>query len=103
MTNVVVLESDIQRDRKACITLFHRVAGANQELAQWLIDHPKYTHETVAEWLSCSPSRIGYLRDWAKKGFPGESYRAMSNRSAERDRGGESPLKSHDNSDDEVE
>jgi hypothetical protein len=98
MTNVVILENDEVRDRKTCITLDQRVAGANRELAQWLMDHPRYSAIQVAEWLGCGETRIKLLRQWAKKGFPGDSYRAMSNRPSERHHGDDAPLKSQGNS-----
>jgi hypothetical protein len=37
-----------QRDRKICISLDRKVSGANHELAQWLIDHPRYSQRVVA-------------------------------------------------------
>ena len=69
MPECAIIEFDIERDRKTCISLDARVAGANRELAQWLMDHPRYTGETVAGWLGCGPSRIKDLRTWAKEGF----------------------------------
>lgn len=100
-----IVENDIERDRKVCIKLFASVTGANRELAQWLLDHPRYTGVQVAEWLGCSDTRIKQLRRWAKAGFPGETYRSGTNRSAhdggsaERNHGSDVALKSQDNSD----
>jgi hypothetical protein len=46
-----VIEMDVERDRKTCIALDLKVTGANRELAQWIVNHPQYTHKTIAEWL----------------------------------------------------
>jgi hypothetical protein len=67
--NQAIIEMDKERDRKTCIALDQKVAGANRELAQWLLDHPRYAGAAVASWLGCEKRRIERLRKWAKNGF----------------------------------
>jgi hypothetical protein len=52
-----------------------KVTGANRELAQWLLDHDKYSAPIVAGWLGCGVTRIKELRVWAKGGFVGSVSR----------------------------
>jgi hypothetical protein len=63
-----------QRDRKICISLDRKVSDANRELAQWLIDHPRYSQRVIASWLGCKHTRIFYLRKWATNGFQGMPF-----------------------------
>lgn len=93
-----IIEFDIERDRKTCVSLFHKVNGANRELAQWLLDHPRYTGEQVAGWLGCGKSKILDLRQWAKEGFektPSEKRRERANKLR---MSGKQPLNSQENS-----
>lgn len=71
MPQAAIYEMDEERDRKTCLSLDHKVTGANRELAQWLLDHPRYSAPQVAEWLGCGDERIRRLRIWAKDGFEG--------------------------------
>jgi hypothetical protein len=71
MQTTAIIEMDTERDRKKCISLDQRVTGASRELAQWLLDHPRYSAPVVAGWLGCSETRIKQLRGWASKGFVG--------------------------------
>lgn len=96
-----IVEADKERDRKTCISLDLKVEGANRELAQWLIDHPRYPASVIAEWLNCGPTRIKDLRRWAKEGFG----KTPSEQRRERDdgrRAGDAPLKSQDNSEEGI-
>jgi hypothetical protein len=72
-----IIEMAEERDRKDCIALDSKVAGANKELAQWLVDHPSYPNTAVAKWLGCDETRIRRLRKWATNGFIG-SHRDKS-------------------------
>lgn len=101
-----IVEMDQERDRKTCITLDMKVTGANRELAQWLVDHPRYSGAVVAAWLGCSKSRINYLRQWAQDGFNGTPRGGEARREAERQersdhRGGRGALKTNNNSEDD--
>ena len=96
---VVIIEMDEERDRKACLALDLKVTCANRELAQWLLDHPRYSERIVAGWLSCGTTRIGDLRRWAKSGFTDEFH--PSKRRLERDdarRAEHGPPETNDNS-----
>ena len=93
-----IIEMDQERDRKICISLELKVSGANRELAQWLLDHPRYSGADVAGWLGCSKSRINDLRAWAARDFSG-SPRSNESRpsTSDVDRRRET-LKTNDNS-----
>lgn len=103
-----IIEMDQERDRKTCLSLDLKVSGANRELAQWCLDHPKYSQRAIASWLGCDHTRIFYLRKWASNGFQGSVFdsqnkpgnRASSDRGAGRH---QSPLETNDNSGSEVE
>jgi hypothetical protein len=102
--SAAIYEMDSERDRKTCVALDLKVSGANQELAQWLLDHPRYSGEVVGGRLGCSKSRIAYLRKWAREGFHGTPF-DRTNKPDERYRhdasstpSGNAPLKSQDNS-----
>lgn len=97
MSLTAVYEFDIERDRKTCIKLFANVTGANRDLAQWLLDHPRYSAATVAEWLECSARRIRQLRQWAKEGFLHETERDARTARYARNHGSASALKSQEN------
>src|SRR5262245_48717053 len=71
MMTASIIEMDEERDRKTCVQLDLKVTGPNHELAQWLLDHPRYPNTVVARWLGCNESRIRKLRQWAKEGFVG--------------------------------
>jgi hypothetical protein len=71
MQTTAIIEMDAERDRKICVSLDLKVIGADRELAQWLLDHPRYSAPVVAGWLGCSETRIKQLRGWANKGFVG--------------------------------
>jgi hypothetical protein len=66
-----IIEMDVERDRKTCIALHQKADGASRELAQWLMDHPRYMATTVAGWLDCSATRVKNLRRWAQSGYLG--------------------------------
>jgi hypothetical protein len=92
-----IVEMDQERDRKTCVTLDLKVNGANRELAQWCLDHPRYSHADIARWLGCNESRIRRLRKWAAGGFvdfPNTSYDKNRNPVGPPD----SSLKTNDNS-----
>jgi hypothetical protein len=69
MHTAAIIEMDAERDRKICVSLDLKVTGAIRELAQWLVDHPRYTNSIVAIWLGCDETRIRRLRKWANEGF----------------------------------
>jgi hypothetical protein len=69
MHTAAIIEMDAERDRKICVSLDLKVTGANRELAQWLLDHPRYSAPVVAGWLGCEERRIQRLRAWARDGF----------------------------------
>ena len=71
---VVIIEMDEERDRKACLALDLKVAGANRELAQWLLDHPQYTGAHVARGVGSGETKIKRLRHWAQSGFSDEKH-----------------------------
>ena len=71
-----IVEIDEERDRKICMSLDLKVTGANHELAQWLLDHPRYSGVVIGGWLGCSKNRINTLRRWAAKGFSGTPFDA---------------------------
>lgn len=76
-----IVEMDQERDRKTCLTLDLKVTGANRELAQWLLDHPRYPNTAIASWLGCNEKRIRKLREWAEDGFvdlPNSRYKRNS-------------------------
>jgi len=98
---VQIVEADQERDRKACLTLDMKVTGANRELAQWLLDHPRYTAPMVAGWLGCGETRIKSLRRWAEGGFE-DLPNSRSKRSNRRPAADDS-LESLDNSEDDFE
>lgn len=79
----VIIEMDVERDRKECIKLNYEADSGNRKLAQWLLDHPIYTGAQVAVWLDCSKTRINDLRQWAADGFqknPSEKRRDRASR-----------------------
>jgi hypothetical protein len=90
-----------QRDRKICISLDRKVNGADRELAQWLIDHPRYSGKTVAGWLGCEERRVQRLRIWAKRGFStrGPQSRNPYRKSRNPATSPDAPLKSFENDD----
>jgi hypothetical protein len=92
-----IIEMDVERDRKTCVSLDLKVDGANRELAQWLLDHPRYSGAEVAGWLGCSKTRINDLRSWAKGGFVVTPTQARKSRHDDR-RAGQSAQKSQENS-----
>jgi len=53
----------------ACVALYQRGVAYERELAQWLLDHPQYSSEVVADWLECGAARANALRKWAADGF----------------------------------
>jgi len=103
MTLAAIVEMDEERDRKTCVHLDLKVTGANHELAQWLLDHPRYSGRVVGEWLQCGHDRINGLRNWAAGGFNGSPF-DRNNKPDKRPRHDvaaplrQSPLKSNDNS-----
>jgi hypothetical protein len=103
----VVVEMDVERverDREECVALYKKAEGGNRELAQWLLDHPRYSGRTVAGWLNCGPRRIEILRAWAKRGFSeapfGSKNQPRSPRNAQAP--AQEPLKSHDNFENDI-
>jgi hypothetical protein len=75
MTEIAaIIEMDTERDRKTCVALDLKVSGANRELAQWLMDHPRYSSRVVAEWLGCHHTKILLWRKWANGGFVGAPF-----------------------------
>jgi hypothetical protein len=92
------IENDVERDRKTCVALDLKVSGANRELAQWLMEHPRYFPQVIAQWLGCSDKRIQRLRAWAKGGFVGGPYDKSNAARNERTSTSTSPLKSQENS-----
>ncbi len=93
-----IVENDIERDRKVCVKLFASITGANRELAQWLLDHPRYSAAQIAEWLGCGKTKIADLRQWAREGFVKDPTEKRRERADDR-RAGDGALKSQDNSD----
>ena len=95
----VIIEMDIERDRKACIQLDLKVTGANRELAQWLMDHPRYPATVAASWLGCGDTRIKQLRRWAEFGFSDDRHPTVDRRryADHRRRAADPPLESLDN------
>lgn len=92
-----IVEMDQERDRKTCLTLDLKVTGANRELAQWLVDHPRYSGAVVAGWIGCEERRIQKLRKWAQEGFvdlPNSRYKDNRKPTAPSD----AALKRNDNS-----
>jgi hypothetical protein len=80
-----------------------KVTGANRELAQWLLDHPRYSGVVVAAWLGCGKTRIKGLRQWATNGFNGSPFDSKNKPDGRRNhdaaaRRGRGPLKTKDNS-----
>jgi hypothetical protein len=55
-----------------------KVTGANRELAQWLLDHPRYSAAVIAAWIGCGTTRIKDLRRWATAGFTNEAHPTMA-------------------------
>lgn len=92
-----IIEMDIERDRKTCVTLDLKVTGANRELAQWLLDHQKYSGTLVAEWLGCSDTRVRALRRWAENGFQGAPFYDERRQGRNRQRDADDELESLDN------
>jgi hypothetical protein len=72
-----IIEMDAERDRKTCLALDLKVAGANRELAGW---------------LGCGVTRIKELRVWAQDGFNGSPSKR-----ADRRRAADAPLESLEN------
>jgi len=101
------IEMDEERDRKACLALDLKVTSANRELAQWLVDHPRYSAALVSRWLSCGDTRIKQLRRWAASGFCDDKHPTAERRryadNRDRPRAADAPLETNDNSDDEAE
>jgi hypothetical protein len=99
MHTAAIIEMDAERDRKICVSLDLKVTGANRELAQWLIDHPRYTASVVAEWLGCGETRIKTLRRWAEGRFQGAPYNqpVRQERDERRRHGADAPLISQEN------
>lgn len=100
-----IVEMDQERDRKTCLSLDLKVNGANRELAQWLVDHPRYSGAEVARWLGCGETRIKRLRRWAVGGFVGApNYDEKAKESDARRRGrADVQLETNDNSESPVE
>jgi hypothetical protein len=96
--SAAIYEMDHERDRKICISLDLRVTGANHELAQWLLDHPRYQGEVVAAWLGCHERRIQRLRAWAKEGFVGSPYDKSNAGRLRPTSTSDEPLETNDNS-----
>lgn len=94
-----IVEIDQERDRKTCLSLDLKVTGANRELAQWCVDHPRYSSADVAGWLGCSASRIRDLRRWAECGFDGpQRGKTRPSEETARRRDVNEPLETNDNS-----
>lgn len=101
----VIVEIDQERDRKQCIALNLKIDGDTRELAQWLVDHPRYSSRMVAEWLGGTHTRIVYLRKWAANGFvglPNDKTNKPDNRDGRNGRRAvaprdQSPLETNDN------
>jgi len=70
----VIIEMDEERARKECLALDLKVAGANRELAQWLLDHPQYRAAHVARGVGSGETKIKQLRRWAQSGFSDEKH-----------------------------
>ena len=83
-----IVEMDQERDRKTCLSLDLRVTGANHELGQWLVDHPRYSAPVVAGWLGCGETRIKELRRWAAGGFIGAPHWSEKRKQQAADRRG---------------
>ncbi len=98
MIPIQIVEMDIERDRKTCISLDARVTGANRELAQWLLDHDRYSAPIVANWLGCGETRIKGLRRWAEGGFVDLPHSRSKRRPV-----ADGALKSQENSDSDTE
>lgn len=71
MAIVAVYENDEERDRKTCIALDQKATASQRELAEWILDHPRYPGRRIAEWLQCGETRVRQLRQWANEGFVG--------------------------------
>jgi hypothetical protein len=98
-TAAQIVEMDHERDRKTCLMLERKVTGANRELAQWLLDHPRYSAPVVAGWIGCSDTRIKRLRRWAEGGFVGAPSNDEKRKQREgRHHGADAPLESLDDS-----
>src|SRR5262249_893540 len=57
-----VVENDGARDREECIKLFANVTGAERDLAQWQLDHPRcdgMTAEEAAEEAAAELADLG--------------------------------------------
>lgn len=92
-----IIEMDEERDRKTCVALDLKVTGANHELAQWLLDHPRYSNVKVAAWLGHGEAWVRRLRHWAQRGFTGRPNDGTSGKKSSSSTSSE--LKSLDNSD----
>jgi hypothetical protein len=77
-------------------TVNKKTQGADQELAQWLWDHPRYSGSVVAGWLDTSKTRINALRAWAGTGFVGAPHNTKARQNRDQ-HAGRSPLKSNEN------
>jgi hypothetical protein len=101
-----IIEMDVERDRKTCVALDLKVTGANGELAQWLLDHPRYSAPMVADWLDCGVTRVKDLRVWAQSGFDPNSHpnKKRQDRGHRRISGGEelNPLDNSESNDAET-
>lgn len=97
MPEAAIIEMDEERDRKTCIALDQKVSGANRELAEWLINHPRYSNRVIGKWLGCPNSRISYLRKWARAGFVGSPFGRENKPVSKPDHPGDQrPLKTND-------
>lgn len=94
-----IIDIEVERDRKICVSLDLKATGANRELAQWLLDHPTYSAPVVAGWLGCGAARIKKLRIWAKEGFIGSAYTAKYKKKIDSSNRNDQQLKSLDNLD----
>jgi hypothetical protein len=97
MHTAAIIEMDAERDRKICVSLDLKVTGASRELAQWLLDHPRYSAPVVAGWLGCGDTRIKRLRQWAERGCQGAPSNPPSRQVRERRHGADAPLISQGN------
>lgn len=94
-----IVEMDPERDRKTCVALDLKTRGADRELAQWLLDHPRYKAPEVARWLGCSETRIKRLRRWAEGAFIGAPSNDKKRQEREsRHHGADGSLRTNNNS-----
>jgi hypothetical protein len=94
-----IFEMDEERDRKTCVTLDLKITGANRELAQWLLDHPRYSAAVVAGWIGCGDTRIKDLRRWAANDFSGAPHNSKERQERDNRRhDADAPLQTNNNS-----